>query len=213
MDSATAAQQAVDAAPTSNGIVDLWPGLVIAAAMIATILSLRIVLRRRSAAAPVAIEPNLRIDVNALSQAGPESDSPRLELYHVPVRLGVLVLAPTGRGSELPANDTLPTVVEQIVPGLMEVLRVHQPLFQRWPAQLSTQGFSTTFFAHLALPGDCGRSTPWCALAGRVEFEGKKYLVGVAVCAHRANSFGQIIVERETDWLDMLRVVNLYGHR
>jgi hypothetical protein len=155
----------------------------------------------------------LRIDVGSLNATAPPIGGPRLELYHIPVRLGALVLAPTGRGGELPSNDKLPLLVDQIVPGLMDVLRSHQPRFERWPAQLSTQGFSTTLFANLALPGDRGRGTPWCALCGRIEFEGQKYLVGMALCAQTANGLGQIAVERETDWLDMLRVVQTNAWR
>jgi hypothetical protein len=180
---------------------------------VVVIICLRVLLKRRGRASPPPLESNLRISVGALSQAGPPRSGPRLELYHVPVRLAVFVLAPTGRGGDLPSNDDLPAVVDQIVPGLMEILRAQQPVFRRWPAQLSTKGFSTTFFANLSLPGELGKGTPWCALAGRVEAQGQKLLVGMALCSASANGLGQIIVERETDWLDILRVVNAHGRR
>jgi hypothetical protein len=203
-----------DVAPgATEPLVEYWPWLVALIAVIVAVGAVWFVLRRRQRAAPPPLEPNLKIDVGSLSQAGPPAHGPRLEIYHVPVRLAVLVLAPTGRGAELPPNDQLPTIVDEIVPGFMDVLRAHQPEFRRWPGQLSTQGFATTLFANLALPGDRGKGTPWCAMAGRIDAQGKKLLVGLAVCAASPNGLGHINVERETDWLGILRVVNAYDRR
>jgi hypothetical protein len=207
------AAQSDPAGEAAGPLAEYWPWLVVLGAIVTAAGAIWFMLRRRQRAIPLPSEPNLKIDVASLPQSGPPAQGPRLEVYHVPVRLAVLVLAPTGRGAELPPNDQLPAIVEEIVPGLMDVLRTHQPEFRRWPAQLSTQGFSTTLFANLALPGDRGKGTPWSALAGRIDAQGKKLLVGLAVCAASPNGLGQINVERETDWLGIVRVVNAHGRR
>jgi hypothetical protein len=161
-------------------------------------------LRRRKS---VEAKPlNLTLDVTTLGEAGPPADGPKLLLYHVPMRLAAIVIAPTGRGSTLPPLAHTAAVAEQIVPGLGEVFEAHRPRVLRWPAQLSTQGFGNTFFGLVRLPGNQGRGTPWCAVAGRCEAEGKKLLVGLVLRAASDNSLSQISVERESQWLDILRV-------
>ena len=176
------------------GLVALWCGMIVAGK-----------LRRRRRLRNLPPPPDLAIDVSALPQEGPPTRGPRLELYNIPVRLAVFVLAPTGRGSQLPDDDRLPELVDQIVPGFMRVLETHRPLYRRWPAQLSSEGFSNIFSASVRLPGK-GRGTPWSSLAGRCEWEGQNFQVGLVLCAATANSLSQINVQRQTQWLDMLRV-------
>ena len=162
-------------------------------------------LRRRSRA-PTAAEEDLAIDVGLLPSAGPARGAVRLELYNLPVRLAVLVVAPPGRGGALPDDEHLPEMLEQISPGMQRVLESHRPLVRRWPPQLSSDGFIHTFFAAAPLPGRRGKGTPWASLAGRCEWEEKNYHIGMIVCAATPNSLGQIVVKHETAWLDVLRV-------
>ena len=163
-------------------------------------------LRRRRRLRNLPPPPDLGIDVSALPQAGSPTRGPRLELYNLPVRLAVFVLAPTGRGSQLAADDRLAEMAEQILPGLARVLEAHQPVVRRWPTQLSSEGFASIFFASVRLPGSKGKGTLWSSLAGRCEWEGQNFQVGMVLCANAANSLGQLTVQRETQWLDMLRV-------
>src|SRR5687768_3141453 len=106
-----------DAAPQvpaeAFDIASLLPWALFAVAVLVSLLVLRWLLRRRSSAKPPPLPANLRIDVASLNATAPPIGGPRLELYHIPVRLGALVLAPTGRGAELPANDKLPLLVDQ----------------------------------------------------------------------------------------------------
>jgi hypothetical protein len=122
------------------------------------------------------------------------------------MRLAALVIAPTGRGSEPPDEDRLPAIIDHLVPGLGAVLQAHRPTVRVWPAQLSTQGFANTFFANVPLPGDKGKATPWCALAGRFEADGQKFLAGLVLRAAANNNLSQLIVQRESQWIDLVRV-------
>lgn len=151
-------------------------------------------------------EPKLVIDVDTLGAAGPPPAGPRLEHYHVPVRLAAVVLAPAGRAGRLPPRERMGQAFEAIVPGLAEVARTHSSLVRLWPEQLSTSGFAHAFFRHVKLPGDAGKGTCWCSAAGTAKLQGKSIMVGMVMRTDSPNSFGQIVVERETQWLDILRI-------
>ncbi len=162
--------------------------------------------RRRRQSVSAAVEPTLDIQVSQLQAGGPPNHGPLVTCYHVPVRVMLLVLAPLGRNSTLPSPAEIPDLVDQIVPGLGSVLEPHTTLIRRWPQQLSSRGFAHTFLSNLRLPNDRGRGSSWCALVGRFEVAGKPYLAGLALCAAQPNNLGEISIERETQWLDVLRI-------
>jgi hypothetical protein len=123
------------------------------------------------------------------------------------MHLAAVVAAPAGRGGVLPPAADLAEALEQLAPGLGEVYRQHRPQLVAWPAQLSTEGFVRSFFRHIALPGHAGKGTVWCSLAGRVEGLEQSLLVGLVCRAAKPNSLGQILVERPSKWLDIVRVM------
>jgi hypothetical protein len=177
------------------------------AALLAFAVLVFVIVRFRRQRRPPPLPPiDLRVDINALGDHGPSEAPLSLELYNLPVRLAAVVLAPTGRGSELPAGRDSAALVDNIVPGLAQMVDLHRPLVRRWPAQLSTQGFSNTLFANLRLPGDHGKGTPWSVIAGRFEAGGQNILAGLVLCAAGPNSLGQFVIERPGQWLDVLRV-------
>jgi hypothetical protein len=188
--------------------LNVWlPGL--AALVVIAVLVFAMVLpwwvrRRRRVPAPVA--PTLKVNVAALPEAGPPESGPALRIYNVPVRLAMVVLAPVGRGAETPAADEVSEIIDQIVPGLGAVAAAHGSAIKVWPAQLSSQGFLHQFSVNVGLPGDAGKGTPWCSACGRFEADGTPYLAGLLLCAAKGNSLGQFLVERESQWPDMLRV-------
>jgi hypothetical protein len=129
-----------------------------------------------------------------------------LEFYGTPVRLAVLVLAPAGRNNATPTDAELPELIDSLVPGLWAVVQTHGPLVRCWPFQLSTQGFTHSFFNHVRLPGDRGKGTPWSAVAGRFEVGDRQLLAGLVCVADRPNSLSQMTVAHVGQWLDVLRV-------
>ena len=161
---------------------------------------------RRRAVRPEAVAPDLHIDLTMLPDHGPGAAGPRLEFYGTSVRLAVLVLAPAGRTSAMPADAELPELIDSLVPGLWAVVQAHGPLVRCWPFQLSTQGFVHSFFNNVQLPGDRGKATPWSAVAGRFEVGDRQLLAGLICVADRPNSLSQVTVAHVGQWLDVLRV-------
>lgn len=160
--------------------------------------------RRNRPGARVA--PELLVDVGSLDSSGPPEDGPRLECYGTAVRLAVVVVAPGGRGGELPPPDVLPGLMERVVPGMSSVIAQHRPMICRWPEQLSSRGFMQAFFNRVALPGARGKGTPWCSIAGKLTVGQRSFLVGLVLCAGRPNSLSQVVVRHEGQWLDVLRI-------
>ena len=182
--------------------------LIYVVAAIAAILASWIVwrlLRRRRGRLPRA-EVDLTIDVASLGTAGPLPGASLLEHFSVPVRLAAIVVAPAGRARQLPPWGQLGGVFEGIVPGLAQVVVTHDTLVRRWPQQLSTSGFAHSFFRHAKLPGDGGKGTQWCSAAGVARVRGQPVMAGLLMRSELPNSLGQVIVEHESKWLDVLRV-------
>ncbi|MCY2988513.1 MAG: hypothetical protein NTY19_11695 [Planctomycetota bacterium] len=185
--------------PTMGGVVGAVVFLLLIVVVVITILR-----RRRRKQEPAA--PDLRVDVSKLPAQGPSIAGPRLEFYGIPVRLAVLVLAPAGRGSSVPDGRSFEQALESLLPGLVEVVKAHRPLIRGWPYQLSTQGFVHAFFGNLALPGDHGKGTPWCAAAGRFQAGDQQLLAGLICVADKPNALSQVTIQQLGLWLDVLRV-------
>jgi hypothetical protein len=153
----------------------------------------------------VSREPTLTsVDYASLSNAPPAHSRIRLELYNVPVRLAAVVIASAGRDDRLP--EDIPKLLDEVCPGLGRVCELDKPSIVKWPPQLSTQGFARRFFINAPLPGDKGKGTPWCSVAGRIDSNDKSALVGLMFHAASANNLSQVVIERTTQWLDVLRV-------
>jgi hypothetical protein len=184
-----------------------WPQLVTGSVIVLVMLLLVLFVRRfRRRTRDSAPRESLAVDVSLWEDAPPPDKGVRLELYGTPVHVILIVIAPVGRQGHVPSGDQLPRVVEQWIPGMQVVLETHQPSFRFWPHQLSSQGFVHAFFNNVPLPGDRGRGTPWSSLAGRFRAAGGNYLAGVVVRALTDNGMGQLEIQHEGQWNDVLRV-------
>ena len=144
------------------------------------------------------------IQLASLPQQLP-AGGPVLEFYGVPVRMSAAVVAVAGRGETI-SDHLAREVLLSLAPRMDEVLRHHQPHIICWPNQLSAQGFRVAFFHHAALPGKHGQGTRWCSVAGKLTIEERQFLLGFVCCAESPNPLGQVTVEHEGRWLDVLRV-------
>lgn len=157
-----------------------------------------------------SVEPaDSRLDENLgkFSDQGPDPSDPlALLCRQVPVRIALVIVAPLGREQTAPAASELAHAAEHVMPGLGGVIARDRPEVRSWDAQLSAQGFVHSVFRHVRLPGDRGRATPWCLVAGRAQGPERPFLLGMALCAAGANALGQITVESEEKWHDVLRI-------
>jgi hypothetical protein len=181
----------------------MW-GIVIVCVLVALYIARRILKGRKTPTA--RLEPELTIDVMALPTAGPPASGPALYYYNVPVRLVAIIVAPAGRVRELPPLDQMSHVFDAIVPGLAQVVAAHRPIYRRWPSQLSARGFAHMFFGHVRLPGQGGKGTPWCSVAGIFKIEGQTHMAALLMRAETTTNLGQHTVEEEAQWLDIVRV-------
>lgn len=169
------------------------------------VIAVALVLRR----APKRVAPppeDLTIDIRGFPAGGPPEVGPQLQIYGCPVRLAVVVLAPAGRESQLPAQAELSQTLNGLIPGLSEVCTIHKTEIRRWKNQLSAQGFTHSFFNFVPLPGDRGKGSPWCCIAGRFEVGSRQLLAGFVCCAASPNSLGQIVIQHTGQWMDIVRV-------
>jgi hypothetical protein len=155
---------------------------------------------------PQGPPPDLTIDVPNLAIADASIVKPQLEIYGIPSVVVAVVVAPSGRDAEEPPKRVAFHLLEAVTPGFGEVLAGHQPLLAIWPAQLSSQGFSQVFFTHARLPGDAGKGTSWTSTAGKVQWKGKSFLVGIVFHAQKPLELGQRVIEHAGQWVEMLRV-------
>lgn len=201
-------EPAVDQSPFHIVSLEVpWPILIVAGLtlfMCLVFLIWRRLRRREQAAAPPPAD--LAIDVSTLPLNGPDNTRLRIEVYGIPVRIAVIVLAPVGRVGSLPPADEFTKLIEQLVPGFSDVVIRDQPVVRPWPGQLSSQGFANAFFNHVPLPGARGKGTPWCSLVGKFTAHGKQFLAGIVCCASRENSLSQLVIQHEGQWNDVLRV-------
>jgi len=183
--------------------------VVAAVAALVALWFLWAIYSRKRNAPPIELPNELLFDYRSLGEKGPPPGPLRLEFMSIPIRLAAVVLAPSGRGSDLPPDELLPMVLSRTVPGLDRVLKLHEPLIRPWPRQLSENGFTQAFFAKVKLPGDFGAGTPWCSVAGKFKYRGIALMVGLVLRAEDDNDYGQRRVERPEAWRDCLRVSGL----
>ena len=188
-----------------ESLYHLLPQLALALAMLViTIVTLNIWRSRQSTGS--SQQPDLTIDLAKLGVAAPPAGTSRLEVYGTPVCLRVVVIAPAGRHEASLHHDDIPILLNQFMPGLLEIFQSQQPLCRCWPAQLSSQGFAQSFLNHVSLPGNRGKGTPWTSIVGKFHVSDQVFLIGLACCSETSNSLSQFIVEHEGQWFDTLRI-------
>ena len=99
-------------------------------------------------------------------------------------------------------------ILNHFISDFTRISGLHRPVVFRWPEQLSAQGFFQAFFNQLSLP-DHGRGSCWSAVAGRFTVSEAQYLVGMAFTAEKANGMGEVTVQHEGQWFDVLRIKEL----
>ena len=152
------------------------------------------------------LESSLVFDVTSIHWPDDQSLAARISVYHMPAHVGLVVIAPLGRDGQSPTLTEVSSLLDQIVPGLAEVVSHDQPTVRVWPRQLSAKGFAHSLARHVQLPGEHGRGSPWCLVTGRASLDDKPFGIGMALRTAMPNSLSLIVLESDHQWLDVLRI-------
>ena len=133
------------------------------------------------------------------------NDRVDLKVHNLPVRLGVVVLAPLGR-IDLPDDEELPNILDGLVPGLGKYLARDKPIVRTWPNQVSVGGFANNLALHMQVGGHDLTETPWCLVAGKTKRPDGLLLVTLALAAEAVNRLGVVRLEDESQWMQAIQV-------
>jgi hypothetical protein len=130
-----------------------------------------------------------------------------LTLYHLPVRLRLVVVAPLGTETRVDGN-AIPQLLDRILPGLGALAVLEQARIRVWPAQLSHQGFTAAFHRRTRRPEPYDQPSHWVLASGRANAGGQAVLVGVGLWSDEPTTIGRVSLEMY-QWLDVLRIKHL----
>jgi hypothetical protein len=134
----------------------------------------------------------------------------RLTVNDVPVRLRLVVVAPTGKLQAPITPDDLPELLDHVRHRLGQFVTTDKPRVRVWPPQLSVAGFAPTFHRLVESP-DAGReNSRWVKLAGPARTGQRPVLLGLAVLADEPMKLGDVQVET-TEWAELLRIERVNG--
>jgi hypothetical protein len=128
----------------------------------------------------------------------------RLTLYHLPVRLRLVVMAAIGADKAIEQGTAL-QMLDRIVPGLGEVAAHEQARIRIWPAQVSQQGFTLAFHRRSQRPGPEGEPSNWVLAAGRAHPGRQAVLLALALWTDEPTMIGRLAIDTY-QWLDVLRI-------
>jgi hypothetical protein len=127
-----------------------------------------------------------------------------LSVYHVPVRVRLVVVAPLGKEMDLQATD-VPALLNQVFPELGNVVEREEPRLRIWPPQLSDLGFISAFQRRMLKVETDGQPSRWILVAGRALVGKQTLLLGLALWSEEPNSIGRLNLEPR-QWLEVLRL-------
>jgi hypothetical protein len=133
----------------------------------------------------------------------------RLTVYHLPVRLRLIVVAPSG--TELSVDPmSVEKLLDFVVPGLSAQCQLDRPRIRVWPAQFSHQGFAAAFHRCTRKAEAEGLPSRWVLVAGKFHVGTRTVHIGFGFWADEANAVGRLTLEPH-QWLDVLRIKTAEG--
>jgi len=154
---------------------------------------------------PLDLEKGLREDLRTYPSP-PAATVPRqLTVNGEPVRLRLVVVAPTGKVQEPINPDHLPDLLDEVFRGLGGFVHTDKPRLKVWPPQLSVAGFAPTFLRLVQSPDSAGSPSRWVKLAGPARTAKHPILLGLAFLADQPCKLGDLNVET-TEWGELLYI-------
>jgi hypothetical protein len=146
----------------------------------------------------------LDIDLDACPLPTRPPGDKRVTVYHQPVRMRLVVLAPVGRDGVVDAT-AVEKVLDTVVPGLGGAAQVDRPAVRVWPGQVSQHGFTAAFHRHTRKAAGRGEPSRWVLVAGRAQAGRQPVMVGLGLWADEPNAIDRVNLEPH-QWLDVLRL-------
>lgn len=122
-----------------------------------------------------------------------------------PVRVRLVVVAPTGKQRDPVTVDDVPQLLESVLHGLGDLVKADKPRVRVWPPQLSVTGFGPTFHRLVVSPDVAGTTSHWVKLAGPARTGKQPILLGLAVLVDEKTTLGDVQVET-TEWGELLQI-------
>jgi hypothetical protein len=129
----------------------------------------------------------------------------RLTLHGLPVRVRLVVAAPLGYEAGEVRPDQIEGVLDQVMPGLGQIIKSDKPRVRVWPTQLSYQGFIAAFRRNTQLPGGGGPVSRWVLLMGKGLIDRRPVALGLAFLADQDNTLARVTLEHPHQWMEVLR--------
>ena len=148
----------------------------------------------------------LRFDLAALPIPVAGTTPFPMRLYHLPARLGLVVVAPLGRERGPVDVEAIPRLLDAVVPGLGKLYRLCEPKTWIWPVQLSAKGFRHQLAGGLHVSGEPLRRSSWTVVVGRTSDDERPYMLAIALQTDGPNPLDVIEVESPQQWLDVIRL-------
>jgi hypothetical protein len=151
------------------------------------------------------VDPDAGLDENlAEYPPAPKAGTHRLQFEGRPVRIRLVVLAPTGRATQI-TTDMAEGLLETILSGLGSTVQLDRPRIKVWPPQLSLDGFAPTFHRHVQTPEPAGKPSRFTLVAGPAKAGAKQVLLGLALETKEPSTRGLVRMS-PTQWPETLRV-------
>src|SRR5262245_32390828 len=146
---------------------------------------------------------DLTEDLAALPAAAPSTGDRRLTIDGVPVRVRLVVVAPTGE-TELSSRQAF-NLLDKVVTGLGDVASNDKPRIRVWSKQLSYEGFANTFHRSTPIPEGERKPSRWVLVAGRAKAGSDQIMIGLGLQAIKPTTLGRRTLKAH-EWAETFRI-------
>ncbi|MBI3408121.1 MAG: hypothetical protein HY040_07165 [Planctomycetes bacterium] len=137
-------------------------------------------------------------------EAKPSTGDQQLRVEGVPVRMRLVVVAPTSKDDEI-NSDAIEKLLDRVLPGLGRICEADRPRVRVWPQQLSYEGFAKHLHRNTIIPEGERQLSRWIVVAGRAKLGSRQIMLGLAMQAIKPNSVGRKTIDAH-QWDEMLRI-------
>jgi hypothetical protein len=148
--------------------------------------------------------PNLEEDLSQYPEPKPSTGDRQLRVEGLPVRLRLVVIAPTGK-DEVIRPDDVEGMLDSVLPGLGDICKGDRPRIKVWPRQHSYEGFTKHFQKNMLAPEPAGGASRWVLLGGRAKLGKQQIMLGLGLLAVKPTTLGRRTVEAH-EWPTILRI-------